>query len=271
MKASASFILVIVIINFAGWSNAQQPDKVLAEVNGSKLTYGFLLDQFPEEYRDNITDDQLAQAVDTWIESELLYQAGVKQGIDKDPRIKNIIAQKSKDIVSARYIDLNLKPDSNISETKIDSIYKSNPDMFKAQENMYKLSHIVMSSKGGAEAVYNRLTKGEVFKDLVKDYSEDSQTRDDEGNLGVINESGLESNIKAALATIDEGQYTKPVKSLSGYYHIFLLQQKIPAGTQIPLEYIRGEIKDSINADKQQQEYQKLVAKLEAKADIKRY
>ena len=271
MKASVYLILFLVVITFVGCSNAQQQDRILAEVNGSKLTYTFLLDQFPEEYRDNITGDQLAQAINTWIESELLYQAAVKQGIDKEPRIKNIIEQKRKDIISARYIDLNLKPDTTISESKIDSIYKSNPDMFKAQENMYKLSHIVMSTKGGAEAVYNRLIKGEDFKALVKDYSEDSQTRDDEGNLGLVNESGLENGIKDALMTISAGQYTKPVKSLSGYYHIFLLQQKIPAGTQIPLEYIRGEIRDSINADKQQQEYQRLVARLKDKADIKRY
>lgn len=271
MKINVFILSLLTVINLAGCSKAQQEGKVIAEVNGDKLTYEFLLDQFPGEYRNSVTDDQLARAVDTWIETELLYQEALKQNIDKDSRIKNIIEQKRKDIISARYIDLSLTANDSIAEGQIESVYNSKGDMFKAQENMFKLSHIVLSTKGGADAVYNRLVKGEDFETLAKDYSEDNQTRDNGGDLGLVNETGLEDNIKSAFKDIQDGQYTMPVKSLSGYYHIFRLQARIPAGTQIPLEYIKGEIKESINADRQQQEYNDLVAKLKEKADIKRY
>lgn len=266
-------ILVVLLLNLflAGrCSNAQQEGQVLAEVNGAKLTYEFLIDQFPQEYHSSITKDQLAKAVEAWIETELIYQEAVKQGIDKDKRVKNIIEQKRKDIIAARFIDLSVTQDDAAAGTNVDSVYEANRDLFTAQEQMYRLSHIVLSTKGGADAIYKRLVGGDDFGMLVQDYSEDEQSRRNNGEIGLLTESGLEPNLIEAFKVVNEGGYSRPIQSQSGYYHIFWVREKIPAGTLLKLEDIREEILESIMAEKQQAAYDELLGKLMDSAEIKR-
>jgi parvulin-like peptidyl-prolyl isomerase len=265
------FIVLFLSLVFAGrCSNAQQEGRVLAEVNGSKLTYEFLMDQFPEEYQASITKDQLGRAVEAWIETELIYQEALKQNVDKEKRVKNIIQQKSKDIIAARFIDLSVTMDDIGVGANVDSIYAANQDLFTAQEPMYRLSHIILASKGGADAVYKRLLSGDDFNALVRDYSEDEQSRKNNGEIGLLAESGLEPNLMEALREAQEGGYTKPIQSQSGYYHIFWVKEKIASGTLLKLDDIREEIIESIKADNQQTAYTEMLNRLMDAADIKR-
>ena len=271
MKANFIAIFVFGLLYLASCSNAQQEGKVIAEVNGSKLTYEFLLDQFPLEYHSSINKEQLQRAIDAWIETELLYQEALKHKIDKDQSVTNMIEQKRKDIIAARYVEISIPDNLDISDAVVDSVYQNNEDLFVTQEDMFKLRHIVLSTKSGADAVFNRLKKGDSFVSLVADYSEDEQTRKQEGKLGLLTSSALESEMVTALKAINIGQFTTPIKSQSGYYHIFLLEDRKTAGTKLPLEDIRGEITESIMADRQQFNYRELVKRLTDSADIKRY
>jgi len=271
MKVNFIAIFLFGLLCLASCSNAQQEGKVIAEVNGSKLTYEFLLDQFPLEYRSSINKEQLQRAIDSWIETELLYQEALKHKIDKDQSIKNMIEQKRKDVIAAKFVDMSIPDDLNITDAVVDSVYQNNEDLFVAQEDMFKLRHIVLSSKSGAEAVYNRLKKGDNFASMVADYSEDEQTRKQEGKLGLLTSSSLENDMVTALNAISIGQFTLPIKAQSGYYHIFLLEDKKAAGFKLPLDDIRGEITESIMADRQQFSYKELVNRLTGSAEIKRY
>jgi len=271
MRAKVIAIFVFGLLYLASCSNAQQEGKVIAEVNGSKLTYEFLLDQFPLEYRSSINKEQLQRAIDAWVETELLYQEALKHKIDKDPSVKNMMEQKRKDIIAARFVEISIPDNLDITDAVVDSVYQNNEDLFVAQEDMFKLRHIVLSTKSGAEAVHNRLKKGDSFASLVADYSEDEQTRKREGKLGFLTASALEENMVTALKTINIGQFTTPIKAQSGYYHIFLLEDRKTVGAKLPLEDIRGEISESIMADRQQFSYRELVKRLTGSAEIKRY
>ena len=270
MKVKIFAILLISLVGAGQCSNAQQESRVLAEVNGSKLTYEFLMDQFPQEYRSSITKDQLARAVEAWIETELIYQEALKQNVDKDKRVKNIILQKTKDIIAARFIDMAVTSAGGDGPADVDSVYAANQDLFTAQEPMYRLSHIILASKGGAEAIHKRLINGDDFIALVRDYSEDEQSRKNNGEIGLLAESGLEPNLLEAIKAAKEGGYTKPIQSQAGYYHIFWVKEKIAQGTPLKLEDIREEIAESIEADKQQTAYDELLDRLIKSADIKR-
>jgi peptidyl-prolyl cis-trans isomerase C len=270
MKNNTLLCLVLFVWLAGGCSKAQQNDKVLAEVNGSKLTYSYLMDQFPEEYQTSMTPDQISKAVEVWIETELLYQAAMKDKVDQDPHVKNILEQKRKDVIASRFVDISLAGDQNITDAEIDSAYQANKSMYTTPENMYKLKHIVMSTKGGADAIYARLQKGEPFADLASDYSEDEQSRKTGGEIGLIGDSNLEPGIIEALKPLNDGDFSRPIKSGSGYYHIFLVESKIPAGTVLKLDDIKNEIIEAIKAERQQVVYNDLVNKLSKAATIKR-
>ena len=270
MKTNPLIYLVLLLWLIGGCSKAQQTDRILAEVNGSKLTYSYLLDQFPDEYRSTISNEQISKAVEVWIETELLYQEALKKKIEQEPRVKNILEQKRKDIIASRFVDVSISDTKDISEAEIDSAYQANKSMYTTPESMYKLKHIVISTKGGADAVYSRLQKGESFASLVGDYSEDEQSRKNGGEIGLLGESGLEPTIVDALKPLNAGDFSKPVKSQSGYYHIFMVENKIPAGTVLKLDDIRNEIIEAVKAERQQAVYNDLVERLSKAATIKR-
>jgi len=271
MRFNFTIIFLVSLLFLESCSNAQQEGKVIAEVNGSKLTYEFILDQFPREYRSTITDEQLARAIDAWIETEILYQEALNHNLHEDESIKNVIFQKRKDLIAARYVEMSLYAGTEVTDQVIDSVYQNNKDMFITQEAMYTLSHIVLSGKSAADAVHNRLNKGDSFVSLVKDYSEDEQTRKQDGALGILPASALEPSMAEALEALNAGQFTAPLQSQSGFYHIFLLEDKKEAGVLLPLDEIRNEIAESIIAERQQSSYKYLVKRLTGSANVKRY
>ena len=199
MRVKRLFTLVAGLLLLSNCSKAQPEGKVIAEVNGDKLTYEFLLDQLPAEYRNSVSDAQLSKLVDAWIETELIYQEALKHNLDKDQHLLNVIAQKRKDVIAARYVEMATSGAVNLTDQAIDSIYRSNPDQYKVNEEMFKLSHIVLSSPGAADAVYKRLKAGDSFAALAADYSEDQQTRKTGGDLGLVPLSSIESNMVQAL------------------------------------------------------------------------
>ena len=223
MKINIIIILVCSLLYLVGCSNAQQTGKVIAEVNDSKLTYEYLLDQFPQEYRSSITENQLSNAIESWIETELLYQEALKHNIDKDKQIKNIIAHKRKEIIAAKFADISIVANIDIKDEIIDSVYYSQKNRFMVSEELFHLGHIVLINKNAADAVYNRLVKGDNFAELAVDYSEDPETIKNNGDIGLISKSSLEDNMVDEISKIKIGQFTKPLKSQSGYYHIFIL------------------------------------------------
>jgi len=271
MKSNFITALMLGLLFAGGCSNAQQDNsKVLAEVNGSKLTYDYLLNQFPAEYRSSITPDQITKSIEVWIETELLYQDALKNSIDKEQMVKDIIEQKRKDIIAARYVDINISVDQQITDAEIDSAYQVNKQAYTSQETMYHLRHIMLSSAGGADAVYSRLLKGDSFITLVGDYSEDEQSRKANGDIGFIGESNLEPSIIEVLKPLANGQFSKPVQSQSGYYHIFLMEDKISSGTVLKLDDIKEDIMNAVKAGKQQIAYTDLINRLTQKANIVR-
>ncbi len=271
MKADSIIIYIVSLLFLAGCSNAQQEGKIIAEVNGSKLTYEFLLNQFPPEYHSTITDEQLSRTIEAWIETELLYQEALKHGIDKDKRVQNLIEQKRKDLIAAKFVDISISGAIDVADEEIDSVYQNNKEMFTANEELLDLSHIVLASKTAAEAVYKRLKRGDDFSTLALDYSEDKQSRDKSGRLGLLPVSAVEKDMADAISRIEVGQFTAPIESQTGFYHIFLLEGRQPSGATLPLADIREEIAESIIAEKQQMSYKELLNRLTENAEIKRF
>jgi len=270
-KSNFIFACLCCFVFSAGCSNAQQEGKVIAEVNGNKLTYEFLLDQFPQEYRSSITNVQLTNAIETWIETELLYQEALKHNIDKDRLVNSLIEQKRKEIIAIHFVENTVSVEKNISDEEVNSIYQIQKDRFSINEELFRLSHIVLASKNAAEAVYTRLQKGDDFAALAIDYSEDEETRQKGGDIGLLPLSAFEKDMAETIDQTAIGEFTPPIKSQSGYYHIFILKDKKAAGEILPLEEIREDIIQTIVAEKRQEKYGNLLDSLKASANIKRY
>jgi len=250
---------------------AQTRDKVLAEVNGVELTYGYLLDQFPEEYQSSLTPVQISNAVETWIETELLYQKAINDDFQNKEYIKNQIEQKKKELIALSYVEQSLAETIELSDEEIDSAYNANKQRFVASEDLFHLNHIVLPSKASAEAVITRLNNGDDFGSLAIDYSEDEDSRHNGGDIGLVPLSAFEPSMAESLQKLEKGGFSAPLQSQSNFFHIFKLQNKYVAGTVLPLDQIRSDVAQSLFAEKQQIMYEDYIQGLLESARIQRY
>jgi EpsD family peptidyl-prolyl cis-trans isomerase len=270
MRIKIPFLILIAVF-LVGCSSKAQDGKVIAEVNGQKLTYDYLMDQIPPEYQNTMSDQDLAKAIDTWIDMELLYQEAAKHNLEKDKHVLNVIDQTRKSIIARKYLENGIGPNLPVTEQEIDSVYKQEKDKFTNNEATYHLGHIVLKNEKAAEAVYGRLKGGEDFAKMAGDYSEDTISMKNGGDIGFLPASALEKDMVDALNTLPVGQFTRPLASQSGYYHIFQLKEKRSSGSTMPLENVRNDITQAITAQKQQAAYDSVLTGLKAKAKINRY
>jgi foldase protein PrsA len=264
-------IIILMATFLAGCSSKAQEGRVIAEVNGQKLTYEYLMDQIPQEYQTTMTNEDIAKAVDTWVDMELLFQEAVKHSIDKDKHVLNTIDQTKKSIIARKFLEVGMNKDMMPTEGEIDSVYQQEKDKFTSNEASFHLSHIMLKNQMAADAVYNRLQKGENFAALAGDYSEDTSSMKNGGDIGMLPESALEKEMVDILNATAIGGFTKPIQSKSGFFHIFQLKEKRGSGSTTPLSEVRNDIIQAITAQKQQASYDSLLSGLKTKAQIKRF
>ncbi len=246
---------------------------VLATVNGEKLTYEDLALQFPEDYRDQLRGQDLQNAINTWVNTMLLAQLGEKMGIDKSPEIETIVRFRRADAIARRLVDLEVTKKTKVTPEEIDSAYNADRDQYKVPEDRMRASHIMLSSKEEADAVYNRLKKGDDFAKLAMDYSADRQSASEGGDVGYFTSEQADQFDPAfgkAVRNLKVGEYSEPVKTSYGY-HIIKLTDFLKAGASLDSVEVKNRISEGLTSSKQSQALSELIDSLKEKAKIERF
>jgi len=125
--------------------------KIVARVNGRPIYEGALKGRPLEEV----------------IDYEILYEVGLKQGLDKkfegdveEYRKRLIVTSLQKDILANQ-------PKEEITEQEIKEYYKQNEDKFK----IMSFEQIVVEDQNLANEIHKRAVNGEDFKKIASDYS----------------------------------------------------------------------------------------------------
>lgn len=135
-----------------------------------------------------------------------------------------------------------------ITDVEIQSYYNQNRSQFNLVEPQYDIAHIIVTAQGGAQPsqipdkaqddaqarkkiqiAYNRLESGEDFGVVASHYSEDADTRNSGGELGLAPESQLKNTDAAtreAILKLKPGQY-------SGILRVVNPQNNQPVGYRI--------------------------------------
>ena len=254
--------------------NAQEPAKAAAApaaaatdndkppvVNGvtiPKARMDFLLKQGaaqgqPDspEMRKNIRDNLIIQ--------EVLSQEAAKKGMEKDSDVAVQIELARQNVLVRAYIQDYLKHNPATDDT-----LKSEYDKIKAQmgDKEYKARHILVDKEEEAKDIIAKLKKGEKFEKLV-DKSKDPGSKANGGDLGWAPPANYVKPFSDAMIKLQKGKYTtEPVKSQFGYHVIQLddtREMKAPGF---------DEVKNNLRQRLQQQQIDKMIADMKAKAKI---
>lgn len=243
---------------------AKDDGKVLAEVNGAKITVGEYnreVENLPPQYKPFATSaDGQRQLVDTMVIRELMLEQAKKEGMEKSPEV----TEKLEDVKKRIIIDEFLKKKAVVDEAELKQFYEQNKEKMKSGPQV-RASHILLKSEKEAQDVLAQLKKGGDFAALAKKYSTDPAGANG-GDLGWFEKDSMVPQFSNAAFSMKEGETSGIVKSNFGF-HIIKVTGKRGAGYR-PYEEVREQIHAYLLPTKQQEIFQKLKDDLKKNAKI---
>ncbi|ALC88442.1 peptidylprolyl isomerase [Bacillus sp. FJAT-18017] len=158
---------------------------------------------------------------------------------------KEDLARWEKQIKTSLLLEEILSKDVVVSEQEIKSYYEENKDLYNVPA-AYHLSHIVVNQEDAANQIIKELEEGSSFSALAREASQDEFTSSKGGDLGFIQigDDRYPEEYMQAAASLNKGEWSKPIETSSGYV-IIQLNESIDERSY-SFEEVKGEIKRQI-------------------------
>lgn len=238
MKKYLSLLIVaLVFIAACGKSSG----KTLVEINGDKITEGDLkfLGEINPRLQPQLSDPTGQKRIlESLVEYELLYQEALKQGLQRDSKIKAKLELSRRVLIA-----------QSLVEDEADKIVKKYYDEHAEEFKKLKFSHIMIkfatpeeikkAKKGekvrteeealqAANEIKAKLDSGEDFSKLANEYSDDATNKTRGGDLGLVSKGDKRMEGRGLASLVDKafemkvGETTGPIKTDKGYHIITL-------------------------------------------------
>jgi peptidyl-prolyl cis-trans isomerase C len=193
------------------------------------------------------------------IAQEIVSQEAAKKGLDKNSDVAVQLDLARQQVLVRAYIQDHLKANPVSSDA-----LKAEYDKMKVQlgDKEYKARHILVEKQDEAKDIIAKLKKGEKF-DKLADKSKDPGSKGNGGDLGWNAPGGFVKPFSDALVKLQKGKFTsEPVQTQFGWHVIQLddiRDMKAPDFEQVKM---------NLQQRLQQQQIEKLVGDLKAKAKV---
>jgi peptidyl-prolyl cis-trans isomerase D len=158
--------------------------------------------------------------------------------------------------VSIDYVELSdadLAAKLSVDEAMLQARYEEQKAHFTTQPEWHA-AHILIKSetdeaaaKKQAEELAQRARAGEDFTELAKQFSADTGSAPNGGDLGFFSPGAMVKPFEDAVAAMQPGEISAPVQSRFGYHVIKLIEAK-PARTR-EFEEVREELRETLQAE----------------------
>ena len=247
--------------------HAEDTNPVLGKVGDFVLREADLdriLDSQPPEVQKRVQDDPQLRI--NLVREILIKKAVVakarKEGFDRKPEIKERLSYVYDNFISQEYMTRVVTAGVTVSDEEVRKFYQEHEKDFQIPEQI-KVRHILITStkdakpeerdkaRARAEALLQRLKKGEDFTALAKEFSEDRISAPAGGQLAEITlgKTNSEEFEKAAFA-LKPGQTSEIVASDYGF-HIIRMEERQEKRTA-PFSEVRDLIYNRLKSEAEQ-------------------
>lgn len=210
-----------------------------------------------------ITDDEKKSfrqdLIDQTYGSEENLQAYLDEYNVSDEMLDRMIEEK---LYYDKYIEL-IKSDISVDA---ESYYNENSDQFDVADQV-KAKHILVEDKETAEDIIKQLDEGADFSELAKEYSTDSATAQQGGELGYFTADEMITEFSDAAFALEVGQYTEEPVETSYGYHVILCEDKQTAHHQT-FDEVKDELTEQLTNQEVQTKYYDMMDQLKQEATI---
>ncbi len=243
-------------------------DKVLAEVNGKKITgvdYNLFIDSLNPQLKQYFGGEELNKdVVNELVYQALLYEDAMEKGMDKEDEFIQVV-EKTKESMLKTYALGKLLATAELKDEDIKKFYEKNKDAFKQGESA-DASHILVEEEDKAREIYEKIKNGGDFEELAKEYST-CPSKEKGGNLGTFTKGQMVKEFEDAVFENEVGTITEPVKTQFGY-HIIKINQKNDA-RELSFDEVKDRIVEQVRRQKEQEIYNKRITELKDKYEVK--
>jgi len=296
--ATASTIPEVVAVVEGAEIKKGELDKVLASVleENGRATQELPAEQKAEAYRmilDQMIIEKLltrrAAAVKVADEEVEATFKRATANLGSDQEIRQQIEQHGETVDSVKenirsslrqqhWVDDQIKGNLNVSDTEADDFFKKHPEQFQVPERV-RASHILLALKQDAtpetvtkrqkeaEAIADRVKKGEDFAKLAKELSEDPSAKENSGDLNFFAREQMVPEFAEAAFKLGKDEVSEPVRTQFGYHVIKVTDRKTEE--KMSLEQAKPRLISFLAQQKKQSEVEKLVRGIREKADVK--
>ena len=260
MKYQFTTLTFCSVILAAGIAQAAGKDGVAAIVNGEQITVAEIKESYDSNpaIKNQVTfDDFYKKALDVYVNSRIIYQQAVKDGITSTPEYNKQLNLAKEDI--ARKIYLEKKVQNKVTEDEIKKVYEEYKKNFSGQKEM-KAKHILVDNEAKAKEVIDKLNKGGDFDKLAKLYTKEPT------ELGYFTKQMMVPEFADAAFAMSKGEHSKkPVKTQFGY-HVILVEDVRDAKV-LPMKQVEPQLKGMLT----QNAVAEIIAKSEEGQDVIKY
>jgi len=239
---------------------------ILAKASNRTITlreFRERLGKLPAYYQ-SIVNANKEKYLDDMIIENIFYEEAVRRGIDKEREIKDVIHEAKKKIVIAKLIKAEVEDKLKVDEAEIGRFYDEHKGNFKTRE-LWRASHILVSTEEEAKAVEAQLAAGAPFEELAKKHSIDA-TASRLGDVGYFRKGQVAPEFERVCFELKVGETSGIVKTQFGY-HIIRLTDKRGQSVE-PLENVRVAIETELKKQKRSALFDELSERMKKKYGV---
>lgn len=221
-------LIAFLISTTLACSEANSAESV-AELNGEAITKAELekvLQAFTGLQTAKLEDypaDFQKEFVNKYIEKKLILDAARAADLQDDPEIAAKIKDAEDYLIEQKFL-------SNIVQAKQsdEDLQKIYDEAFadKAGKDEFKASHILVATEDEAKDIKKKLDGGADFAKLAGEFSKDPGSKINGGDLGFFTADKMVPEFSKAVAELEVGKISAPIKSDFGWHVIKLVEKR---------------------------------------------
>lgn len=194
-----------------------------------------------------------------------------KENLKKMGTTEEAITRFFKAQVVTDEVSKKVTKDVKVDDKAAKKHYEENKYTFVEGNPTFHAQHVLVKTEEEAKKVKERLDKGEDIKKVAKEISTDPSAKENLGDLGKAPYSSMVKPFSDAVAKLNKGEISSPVKTQFGYHVIKLIDKD--EVTFKSFDSVKEQIKKDTLQTEQQKEFNGKIEqwKKDLKVETKKY
>jgi peptidyl-prolyl cis-trans isomerase C len=248
--------VLVLCLAFLALPGCQKKDagkpEILAQVGKETLSLDDLQELIPAEYRGALGLQEKESLVQSWVNTELIYQAAMKNGLNKEKDIARKLRAMERQMLANEMVQRKIMTKVQVTEEEAKKYYDAHAPEFAVD---LRLRHILSPSEEQARMIRDSLNAGADFAALARQHSMDPAGQAG-GDLGFM-QRGVGTaplEFEEAAFALKKGEISGVVRTNFGY-HILQVTESHPLKQKATFDQIKGQLMNSLTARRQQEAF----------------